>query len=491
MSRSNRVRYGALAAVALCGCAVGPDYKRPDAPVPAGFKEQAPPGAWKQAQPSDGVLRSKWWELYGDPQLDALEEKVVVSNQTLKAATGQYLAAADQIRVARAAYFPTLGVGPAVSRVRLSENQPNTLRGTTNFNYNIFALQGQAQWEPDLWGQVRRTVEQARAEAQASAGDLANVALSLHAELAADYFQLRGLDTQKQLLDTTLASDADELALARVRFGGGVANAVDVAQAETQYRTVKAQGIDVGVARAQFEHAIATLIGVPAETFALAPSPLAATLPNVPAGMPSALLERRPDVAAAERRLAAANAQIGIAVAAYYPNITLSAAGGLESGSLGNLLQIPSLFWSLGASALETLFDAGRRHALTDQARDLYEAQVATYRESLLSAFQDVEDNLAALRILEEEAEAQAAAVEAARQSLALSNKRYKGGVTTYLEVLTAQTIQLTNERAQADVATRRFTASVQLIRALGGGWTSAQPAPTPPTPPTTTASAR
>ncbi|HZL20320.1 MAG TPA: efflux transporter outer membrane subunit [Polyangia bacterium] len=465
----------ALAALALCGCAVGPDYKRPDVSVPAGFNEQAPPGAWKHAQPSDGVLRGKWWELFGDPQLDALEEKVAVSNQTLKAATGQYLAALDQIRVARAAYFPTLGVGPAVSRIRLSENQPNTLRGTTNFNYNIFALQGQAQWEPDLWGQVRRTVEQARADAQASAADLANVALSLHAELAADYFQLRGLDTQKLLFDTTLASDADELALARLRFSGGVANAVDVTQAETQYRTVKAQRIDVGVARAQFEHAIATLIGVPAESFSLVPSPLEGKLPVVPAGMPSALLERRPDVAAAERRLAAANAQIGIAVAAYYPNITLSAAGGLESGSLARLLQLPSLFWSLGASAFETLFDAGRRHALTDQARDLYEAQAATYRQSLLNAFQEVEDNLAALRILEEEAEAQAAAVDAARQSLALSNKRYKGGVTTYLEVLTAQTIQLSNERAQADVSTRRFTASVQLVRALGGGWTAGQ----------------
>src|SRR5580692_7207289 len=301
MAPSNRVRKVALAALVLCGCAVGPDYKRPDAPLPAGFKEQAPPGAWKQAQPSDGVLRGKWWELYGDPQLDALEEKVVVSNQTLKAATGQYLAALDQIRVARAAYFPTLGVGPSVSRVRLSENQPNTLRGTTNFNYNIFALQGQAQWEPDLWGQVRRTVEQARAEAQASAADLANVALSLHAELAVDYFQLRGLDTQKQLLDNTLASDADYLQLTQVRFAGGVATAVDVAQAETQYRSVKAQAIDVGVARAQFEHAIATLVGVPASEFSLASNPLDVAPPIVPAGVPSQLLERRPDVAAAER----------------------------------------------------------------------------------------------------------------------------------------------------------------------------------------------
>ncbi|HEX4405351.1 MAG TPA: efflux transporter outer membrane subunit, partial [Polyangia bacterium] len=361
------------------------------------------------------------------------------------------------------------------SRIRLSQNQPNTLVGTTKFDYNILALQGQAQWEPDLWGQVRRTVEQARADAQASAADLANVALSLHAELATDYFQLRGLDTQKQLLETTLASDDDELQLTRKRFGGGVANAVDVAQAETQYRTVKAQAIDTGVARAQYEHAIATLIGVPASTFSLAPQPLvmASVLPPIPSGLPSALLERRPDVAAAERRVAAANAQIGIATAAYYPNITLSGTVGLESGVLGTLFEIPSLLWSLGASAFETLFDAGRRHALTDQARDAYEGQVATYRQSVLTAFQDAEDNLSALRILEEEAEAQAAAVDSARQSLALSDKRYKGGVATYLEVLTAQTFQLNNERAQADVATRRCTASVQLIKALGGGWTT------------------
>ena len=469
------LRIGAFGGAVFCSCAVGPNYQRPDAPASAAFKEQPPSGAWKQAQPAEGTLRDKWWQLFGDRDLDALEEKIDVSNQTLKAATGQYFAARDQIRVARAAYFPTLGVGASASRIRLSENQPNTLSGTTKFNYNLLALQGQAQWEPDLWGQVRRTVEQARADAQASAADLANVALSLHAELAADYFQLRGLDTQKQLLDNTLQSDADALQLARVRFKGGVANAVDVAQAETQYLTVKAQGIEVGVARATFEHAIATLIGVPAATFALAPRPLEGRLPAVPAGVPSELLERRPDVAAAERRLAAANAQIGIAVAAYYPNITLSATGGFESGSLASWLQIPSLFWSLGASALETLFDAGRRHALTDQARDLYESQVANYRQSVLGAFQEVEDNLATLRILADEAEAQAAAVESARQSLDLSNKRYKGGVTTYLEVLTAQTIQLSNERAQADIATRRFTASVQLIRALGGGWTTGQ----------------
>jgi NodT family efflux transporter outer membrane factor (OMF) lipoprotein len=462
---------GALAALLAAGCAVGPDYRRPDAPVPGSFKEQPPPGTWKPAQPADAALRGKWWQLFGDPQLDALEDKIAVSNQTLKAATAQYLAAQEQVRVARAAYFPTLGAGASATQIRVSENQPTFVRSVSKHDYTLFALQGQAQWEPDLWGRVRRTVEQARAEAQASAADLANVELSLRAELAADYFQVRGLDVQKQLLENTLASDADALQLARVRFSGGVANAVDVAQAETQVRAVKAQAIDTGVARAQLEHAIATLIGVPASSFALPVNPTVVAVPALPSAVPSALLERRPDVAAAERRAAAANAQIGVAVAAYYPNLTLSATAGLQSGALGTLLQLPSLFWSLGASAVELIFDAGRRHALTDQARDLYEAQVATYRQSVLVAFQEVEDDLAALRILQEEAEAQSAAVEAARQSLALSNKRYKGGVTTYLEVLTAQTIQLSNERSQADLATRRLLASVQLVRALGGGW--------------------
>ena len=466
---------GALSVLLAAGCAVGPDYKRPDAPVPAGFKEQPPPGTWKAAQPDDAALRGRWWQLFGDPQLDALEDKIAVSNQTLKAATAQYLAAQDQVRVARAAYFPTLGAGASATQVRVSENQPTFVRGISKRDYTLFALQGQAQWEPDLWGQVRRTVEQARAQAQASAADLANVELSLRAELAADYFQVRGLDVQKQLLENTLASDADALQLARVRFQGGVANAVDVAQAETQYRTVKAQAIDTGVARAQFEHAIATLIGVPASSFTLPANASTVAAPPVPSAVPSTLLERRPDVAAAERRAAAANAQIGVAVAAYYPNLNLSATAGLQSGALGTLLQLPSLFWTLGASAFQLIFDAGRRHALSDQARNLYEAQVATYRESVLVAFQEVEDNLAALRILQDEAEAQSAAVEAARQSLALSNKRYKGGVTTYLEVLTAQTIQLSNERTQADLTTRRLLASVQLIRALGGGWQAAR----------------
>lgn len=472
-----------LCVAALTGCVVGPNYQRPSVPPPpAAFKELPPPnlpnGSWKQAQPGDAQdaqLKGKWWVLYSDPELNALEEKIAVSNETLKAATEEYFEAREEIRVARSSYYPTLGAGPSISRTRESYNQPNTVRGTTDYQYNTFALEGQASWEPDLWGSVRRTVEEARANAQASAADLANVALSLQAELATDYFEMRGLDLQQELLDNTVKADADYLRLTQIRFKGGVATDVDVAQAETQLETVKAQAIDVGVARAQYEHAIATLTGQPASTFSLAPAPLTLALPTIPVGVPSELLERRPDIAAAERRADAANAQIGIAVAAFYPNVQLGGTGGFESANPGTWIQGPSALWSLGGSAIETLFDAGRRHAITDQARDAYEAQAANYRQSVLNAFQEVEDNLAALRILNDEAKTQAAAVEAARRSLQISTNRYKGGVTTYLEVLTAQTAQLTDERTQDDITTRQFAASVQLIEALGGGWNRTQ----------------
>ena len=464
-------------ALALAGCTAGPNYHRPSAPsAPAAYKELPPPnppnGTWKPAQPSDAALKGKWWEIYTDPQLSDLEEKLTVSNQNLKAATEQYFQAREQVRVARSYYYPTLSAGPSISRQRTSGNAVSGIRGTT---YNTYSLTGQVSWEPDLWGQIRRTVEQARANGQASAADLANVELSLRSELALDYFEMRGLDLQKQLLDNTVASDADYLQLTQRRFKGGVATEVDVAQAQTQLETVRAQDIDVGVARSQYEHAIATLIGVSASSFSLPQMPLSLALPNIPAGVPSQLLERRPDIAGAERRTQAANAQIGIAISAYYPNVTLSGAGGFASSQAGTWIQGPSALWSLGGSAVELLFDAGRRHAITDQARDAYEAQTANYRQSVLNAFQEVEDNLAALRILNDEAATQNAAVQASIRSLNLSTSRYKGGVTTYLEVLTAQTTQLSNQRTQADITTRQFAASVQLIKALGGGWDTSQ----------------
>jgi NodT family efflux transporter outer membrane factor (OMF) lipoprotein len=463
--------WGGLGCLALAGCTVGPDYRRPATAASAAFKEMPPAASgWRRAAPGDALLRGPWWKLYGDATLDELEGKVAVSNQTLQAALARYLEARDQVRVGEAAYYPVVSASAGASRARASRNR----LGGGGGEGNDLLLQGQALWEPDLWGKVRRTVEQARASAQASAADLAGVELSLRTELATDYLELRGLDAQRALLENSVKSDADYLQLTQVRFKGGVGTEADVAQAETQYHSVKAQALDVGVARAQLEHAIATLIGTPAASFSLPPRPLELTPPVVPVGLPSQLLERRPDVAAAERRVAAANAQIGIAIAAYYPDLTLSAAAGFQSSRLPVLLQVPSLLWSLGASAVETLFDAGRRHALTDQARHAYQAQAADYRQSVLAAFQEVEDRLSTLRILAEEAEVQSAAVEASRRSLAISTKRYRGGVTTYLEVLLAQTAQLTNERARADITTRQCTASVGLIKALGGGWTAA-----------------
>ncbi|HEX3986562.1 MAG TPA: efflux transporter outer membrane subunit [Acidobacteriaceae bacterium] len=475
---------GAAASVVLlllAGCTVGPNYHRPGAPSAPDWKENAVPppnpphGTWKQTEPSDGGLRGAWWEAYGDPKLNELESKIAVSNQTLRAAMEQYQQAREQVAVARSQYYPTLSAGPAIQRTRESNNQANTVQGVTNYQYNTFSIAGQAQWEPDLWGQVRRTVEASRANAQASAALLANVELSVRAELAADYFEMRGLDSQKELLDNTVQAYESYLRLTQIRYKGGVATESDVALAQTQLETTRAQDIDVGVARAQYEHAIATLIGVPASVFSLAAMPLGNHIPQIPVGVPSQMLERRPDIAAAERQVDAANAQIGLAIAAYYPAVSLTGTGGFLSGSAGTWIQGPSEMWSLGASAVELLFDAGRRHAITQQARDAYEQQVANYRQTVLGAFQDVEDNLAALRILSQEAVTEEAAVAAARRSLLISTNRYKGGVTTYLEVLTAQTAQLTNERTQADIATRQFVASVQLIRALGGGWNTSQ----------------
>jgi NodT family efflux transporter outer membrane factor (OMF) lipoprotein len=466
------------AALLLSGCTVGPNYHRPTAPAAPAFKESAVPvpppnppnGGWKQVAPNDSAIRPNWWDIYQDAELNKLEDQVAVSNQTLKASYEQYMQARAAVQVARSQYYPTLQAGPAVSQNRESSNRPLHASGTGT-NFSDFSLQGEATWEPDFWGTVRRTVESQRATAQATAADLANVDLSVRSELAMDYFELRGLDTQRQLLDNTVRQYQVYLALTQARFKGGVATDADVALAQTQLDQTIAQAIDVGVARAQFEHAIATLIGVPASNFSLPQAPLDLQLPQVPLGVPSQLLERRPDIAAAERRTDAANAQIGIAIAAYYPTITLSGSGGFESQHFGTWFQGPSSIWSLGGSAVELLFDAGRRHALTEEARHGYELNVANYRQTVLQAFQDVEDNLSSLRILNSESVAQLRAVDSARRSLNISTFRYKGGVTTYLEVIIAQTTQLANERTAADITTRQFAASVQLVKALGGGW--------------------
>ena len=469
---------------ALAGCTVGPNYHQPSAPTAPAFKEDAavtpppnPPngGGWKQAAPGDDKIRGKWWEMYGDPQLNKLEDTIVVSNQTLKAEYEQYRRALDTVREYRANYYPTLSAGPSVSRTKLSPNQPNFNSAIEKQQYNNYFITGQASWEPDLWGSVRRTVEGARANAQATAADLANVDLSLHSELAMDYFEMRGLDTQQQLLESTVVEYQRFLNLTEIRFKGGVSTESDVALAQTQLDQTKAQLIDIGVARAQYEHAIATLTGVPASSFSLANAPLVLDLPDVPVGVPSEILERRPDVAAAERRADAANAQIGVAIAAYYPTVSLFANGGFQSTNGGTLFQGPSNLWSLGGSATQLLFDAGRRHAITDEARASYESQVANYRQTVLQAFQDVEDQLSALRVLQQESTAQQLAVKDAQRSVSVSTNRYKGGVTTYLEVITAQATELSNQRTAADITTRQFSASVQLVKALGGSWDRSQ----------------
>ncbi len=473
-----------LALLAIAGCTVGPNYHTPSAPSAPAFKEDAqvipPPnpsvgGGWKRAQPGDDKLRGKWWEIYGDPELNKLEETIAVSNQTLKAQYEQYVAAVAIVRQDRANYYPTLSIGPTASRTKLSTNQPNFNTAIEKQQYDNYIAAGTASWEPDLWGNIRRTVESARATAQATAADLANVDLSLHSELAMDYFEMRGLDTQQQLLESTVVEYQRYLELTNIRFKGGVATESDVALAQTQLDQTKAQLIDVGVARAQYEHAIATLTGVPASSFGLPTAPLVLSLPDVPVGVPSEILERRPDVAAAERRADAANAQIGIAIAAFYPTVSLTGSGGFQSQNIGTWFQGPSNLWSLGGSATELLFDAGRRRAVTDQARAEYESQVANYRQSVLQAFQDVEDQLAALRILNQESSAQQLAVTDSQRSLDISTKQYKEGLATYLTVITAQATELSNERTAADIITRQFSSSVQLVKALGGGWDTSQ----------------
>jgi NodT family efflux transporter outer membrane factor (OMF) lipoprotein len=470
----------------LAGCRVGPNYKRPDlpAPPPPAYKESAPAaalappnpngGTWKQASPSDGMLRGKWWEVYNDPQLNALEDQVAAQNQNLRAAMENYLAARDQVRIARADFYPTLTGNASGERAKVSSHRPlvTTAAGS---QYSDLQIGGQASWEPDLWGRIRRSVEASRENAQANAADLANLDLVLHAELATDYFELRGLDSDARLLERAVADYQHQLELNQQLLKGGLATEVVVAQASTQLETTRAQLVDANQARSRFEHAIATLINKEASQVTLQATPLDLELPSIPVGVPSQLIERRPDISAAERRTAEANARIGIAISAYYPNVVLGGGGGFESTNIGTLIQGPSALWSLGAQAKQILFDAGRRHAVTEQARHLYEAEAATYRATVLGGFNEVEDRLSDLRVLDQETTTERRAVDAAQHSLDLSNQRYKGGVTNYLEVLVAETALLTNQRTLTDLKSRQFAASVGLVRALGGGWDATQ----------------
>jgi NodT family efflux transporter outer membrane factor (OMF) lipoprotein len=460
-----------LSMLLFAGCTVGPNYRRPAAEVPATYKEV---GDWKPAQPNDQSLSGNWWEIFQDPQLNALEAQVNVSNQNLKAAEAQYTQARAQLRYQRADFFPTVTAGASATRNRISSHRPASAvaNGVT---YNDFQIPFELSYQIDLWGRVRRTVESSRDQAQASAADLAAVNLSMHAQLALDYFQARTFDAEEQLLNSTVAQYEQALQLIENRYAGGLASDLEVEQARTQLETTRAQAVDVGVARAQYEHAVAVLVGKPPASFSLPPLPLTMPPPPIPVGLPSELLERRPDIAAAERQMASANAQIGVAKAAYYPNISLGATGGFESSAITTLLSGPSIFWSAGPSAIFTVFDVGRRRAASDQAVAAYDQAVANYRQTVLTGFQQVEDNVAALRILEHEAQVQNAAVAAAEKYLSLANTRYTGGVTSYLEVTTAQSAALSDEVTAVNILGRRMVDAVTLVQALGGGWNSSE----------------
>ena len=471
----------ASAALLMAGCTVGPKFVPPVPPQAPAFKEQPPESfkasqKWQLARPGDQKIRGAWWEMFGDPQLDALEDQLTASNQDLKVAEARLRAARAAIRFNRSGLFPTISTSPSVDNERVSAHQPYFPAFEANNGTGNYSLPFDLSYEVDLWGRVRRTINASREEAQATAADLATASLSLHAELAIDYFELRSADAQKQLLDDTVRAYADALQLTRNRFEGGVAPKSDVAQAQTQLDEARVQDTDITEARAEYEHAIATLIGLPPASFSLPPAPQTPMrLPVIPVGLPSTLLERRPDIAADERRVAEANEQIGIARAAYFPALTIGATGGFEGTTVTNWLNWPSRLWAVGPQLSETLFDAGRRHATSEAAQANYDGTVAAYRQTTLNAFQEVEDNLAALRILEQEASQQHQATASAQESLQLFTNRYQGGVDNYLQVITAQTIALADERNDIDIQRRRIDASVLLVKAVGGGWDTSQ----------------
>ena len=467
-----------LLLVALEGCTVGPKYVKPSVPMTPAYKEEPPASSqgseqWKPANPGDQASRGNWWEIFGDPELNKLEEQVATSNQDLKVFEARFREARAAIRFNRASQFPTISAAPSASYVKNSDFSTGFASKIQQASKGDFVLPFDLSYEVDLWGRVRRSVAAAREEAQATAADYETAKLSLEAELALDYFELRSADAQKKLLDDTVKAYTDNLELTENRFKGGVAPRADVAQAQTQLDTTLVQDTDVTVQRAQFEHAIAILIGRPPADFSLAPVPLSSQPPSIPSGLPSELLQRRPDIASAERRVAEANQQIGIARAAYFPTVSLGGTAGFAGTEGSNWFTWPSAFWAVGPALAQTLFDAGRRRATSETARANYDAAVANYRQTSLTAFQEVEDNVATLRILENQARQQQEAVASAKDSLQLFTNRYKGGVDTYLQVITAQTTELANERNAIDIQRRRIDASVLLIKALGGGWDS------------------
>jgi NodT family efflux transporter outer membrane factor (OMF) lipoprotein len=469
------------AVLVLAGCSVGPKYQRASVPTPSAYKEPTAqnvyePEPWKVAQPSETVISEKWWEIFGDSDLSALEEQVDVSNQNVAAAASGFLMSRALVREARSGYYPSVTTNPSIVESRPSPAQFGAFgSGAAIRPFTTYSLPFDASWQPDFWGRVSNSVASNTFAAQASAADLQAVRLTAQAEIAVDYFELRAQDALKQLFDATVAAYQDSLDLTQIQFRAGIASDEAVAQAETQLRATEAQDTNLGISRMQFEHAIGVLVGQPPSSFSLTVRPLNANPPAIPYAVPAELLERRPDIAQEERRMAAANAQIGLARAAFYPNVTLSAAAGLSATTITSWFTWPSRFWSIGPSLAQSLFDAGLRRAAVQQSQALYLQTIANYRQTTLVAFQQVEDNLAALRILSTQIQQQDAAIESAQRNLQVTNDRYRAGIDPYLNVIAAQASLLNNQEAAVNLRREQMVASVQLVEALGGGWNAAQ----------------
>jgi NodT family efflux transporter outer membrane factor (OMF) lipoprotein len=451
----------------LSACVVGPDYVKPDVAEPVTYKESA---GWKVAEPKDGAIQEKWWQLFNDAELNALVEQVEISNQNIAAVQARFRQSQALVAASRSAFYPEILARAAKTRNQPSGTSTNSINGPAIRDTNTTTLN--LNWELDIWGRIRRTVESDQANVEATASDIAAARLSAQAEVAQNYFSLRIADSQKRLLDEAVSSYEKSLTLTTNRFNAGVVGKADVVQAESLLRTTQAQAIDLGIQRAQFEHAIALLIGKAPADLNIQPAVLSDVIPDIPLGVPSQLLERRPDIAAAERRVAAANADIGVAKAAFFPNLTLSALGGFQSNNLNELFLTPSRLWSLGSELAVAVFDGGRRRALSDQAIAIYDENIANYRQTVLNGFREVEDSLAALRVLKEEEEFQAKSLEAARLSETYTINQYKAGIINYLDVITVSNTALNNERVLIDLKGSQMLNSVLLVKALGGGWT-------------------
>jgi NodT family efflux transporter outer membrane factor (OMF) lipoprotein len=477
--------YAALLCTLLAGCNVGPKYLPPTMTAPPAFKESPAQfkeaDGWSVAQPQDAALRGKWWEIYNEPELNALEDQLNIDNQNIRQAFENFMQARALVRETRSQFFPTVGVGGSYTRSKPSSNvgSASSTSASSGQQTQVFSLPADVSWEPDLWGRVRNAVRASQYTAQLSAADLENERLTEQASLAEFFFEIRGQDALEKLLGDTVEADRKALEIAKGRYDTGIDDQITVVEAQTALDSAQSAAINLGIARAQYEHAIATLIGKPATTFSIPAEPMTSAPPPIPVGLPSQLLERRPDIAAAERNMAAANAQIGVAYAAFYPALTLSATGGFESSALKSLFDWPSRFWSVGPSISETVYDGGLRRATVNQYIATYNANVAAYRQSVLTAFQQVEDALAAVRILSQQILRQQEAVASSQTFLRLEQGRYDTGIDPYIDVVTAQTTLLANQQSLTNLQVQEMTASVQLIEALGGGWDRSQ-LPTP-----------